>query len=70
MIEVQSDRTIMASAREITVVADYTKFGKIATVRQAPMERIYRVVTDSGVGPAHVAALPEKAVEVEVASLD
>lgn len=70
MTEVQSDRTIMASAREITVLADHTKFGKIATVRQAPMERIHRVVTDSGVGPAHVAALREKGVEVEVASLE
>jgi len=70
MTEVQSDRTIMASAREITVLADHSKFGKIATVRQASMERIHRVVTDSGVGPTHVAALREKGVEVEVASLD
>ena len=70
MTEVQSDRTIMASAREVTVLADHSKFGKIATVRQASIERIHRVVTDSGVGPAHVAALREKGVEVEVASLD
>jgi DeoR family transcriptional regulator of aga operon len=70
MTEVQSDRTIMDSAREITVLADHSKFGKIATVRQASIERIHRVVTDSAVGPAHVAALREKGVEVEVASLD
>jgi DeoR/GlpR family transcriptional regulator of sugar metabolism len=70
MTEVQSDRTIMASAREVTVLADHSKFGKIATVRQASIERIHRVVTDSEVGPAHVAALREKGVEVEVASLD
>jgi DeoR/GlpR family transcriptional regulator of sugar metabolism len=46
MTEVQSDRAIMASAREITVLADHTKFGRIATVRQAPIERIRRLVTD------------------------
>jgi len=57
MTEVQSDRAIMASAREITVLADHTKFGRIATVRQAPIERIRRLVTDSGVPEAQKRAL-------------
>lgn len=70
MTEVQSDKAIMASAREINVLADSTKFGKIATMRQAPIERLHRVVTDSGVGDADVASLREKGVEVEVAPLD
>lgn len=67
MTEVQSDRAIMASAREVNVLADHTKFGKIATVRQAPIERVYRVVTDSGVRESDVASLRESGTEVEVA---
>lgn len=70
MTEVQSGRAIMASAREVNVLADHTKFGKIATVRQTPIERVYRVVTDSGVREADVASLRERGAEVEVASLD
>jgi len=69
MTEVQSDRTIMASAREINVLADHTKFGKIATVRQAPIERVYRVVTDSGIRESDAASLREQGVEVAVATL-
>ncbi len=67
MTEVQSDRNIMASAKEVTVLADHTKFGKIATMRVAPIERVRRLVTDRGVPEATVAALREQGVEVEVA---
>jgi DeoR family transcriptional regulator of aga operon len=70
MTEVQSDRSIMAVAREITVLADHTKFGRIATVRQAPIEHVLRVVTDPGVPEAIVTTLCERGVEVEVASPD
>jgi DeoR/GlpR family transcriptional regulator of sugar metabolism len=59
----------MASAREIAVLADHTKFGRIATVRQAPIERIRRLVTDSGVPEASVEELRERGVEVEVVSI-
>ena len=66
MTEVQSDRAIMAAAGEITVLADHTKFGRIATVRQAPLERIRRLVTDSKLPHESVAALRDRGVEVEV----
>lgn len=65
MTEVESDRNIMASAKEITVMADHTKFGKIAMMRVAPIERVRRIITDSGVSEATVAALREQGVEVE-----
>ena len=70
MTEVQSDRALMASAREINVLADHTKFGKIATVRQAPIKRVSRVITDAGVRETDVMSLREQGVEVAVATLD
>lgn len=65
MTEVESDRDIMASAKEITVMADHTKFGKVAMMRVAPVERVRRIITDSGVSGATVAALREQGIEVE-----
>ena len=68
--EVQTDRTIIASVREVAVVAHHTKLGKIATVRQAAIGRVRRVITDSAVLKTGVSALRERGLEVEVASLD
>lgn len=67
MSEVQSDRSIMAAAQEITVLADHTKFGRVATMRQAPLERVHRIITDTGVSEATTKALREQSLEVVVA---
>jgi DeoR/GlpR family transcriptional regulator of sugar metabolism len=64
MTEVQSDRSIMAAAREITVLADHTKFGKIATMRQAPIERVQRLITDWQTPESALTALRTQGVEV------
>ena len=66
MTEVQSDRNIMASAREVIVLADHTKFGKIATMRVAPIEQVRRLITDPGIPESTLTALREGGVEVEV----
>ena len=67
MTEVQSDRNLMAIAGEITVLADHTKFGRIATLRQAPITGVRRLVTDEGAPPPIVEAIREQGVEVDVA---
>jgi DeoR family transcriptional regulator of aga operon len=70
MLEVESDRNMMASAKEIFVLADHTKFGNIAMMRVAPIERVRRIITDSGTSGAVVAACEEQGVEVEVVSTE
>ncbi len=70
MLEVESDRNMMASAKEITVLADHTKFGNIAMMRVAPIERVRRIITDSGTSGEVVAACEEQGVEVEVVSTE
>jgi DeoR family transcriptional regulator, aga operon transcriptional repressor len=70
MLEVESDRNMMASAKEIFVLADHTKFGNIAMMRVAPIERVRRIITDSGTAGAVVAACEEQGVEVEVVSTE
>ncbi len=66
MLEVESDRNLMASAKEVIVLADHTKFGKIAMMRVAPIERMRRIITDSGTPGAMVSTMEEQGVEVEV----
>lgn len=70
MLEVESDRNMMASAKEVIVLADHTKFGKIAMMRVAPIERMRRIITDSGTPGAMVAAMEEQGVEVEVVPVE
>ena len=67
MTEVQSDRNLMAIAGETTVLADHTKFGRIATLRQAPITAARRLVTDAGAPQPIVEAIREQGVEVDVA---
>jgi DeoR/GlpR family transcriptional regulator of sugar metabolism len=66
MAEVQSDRALMHVAREITVLADHTKFGRIATVRLAPIKRVHRVITDSGVAEEDIETLRDQGLAVDV----
>ncbi len=66
MAEVRSDQVLMSVAREITVLADHTKFGRIATVRVAPIKRVQRVITDGAVPSDSVDGLRDQGVMVEV----
>jgi len=68
--EVQSDRNIMAAAREVIVLADHTKFGKIAMMRVAPIVQVRRLITDSGIPGSTLAALREVGIEVEVTAAE
>jgi DeoR/GlpR family transcriptional regulator of sugar metabolism len=61
---------MMASAKEIIVLADHTKFGNIAMMRVAPIERVRRIITGSGTSGEVVAACEEQGVEVEVVSTE
>ncbi|HYO30649.1 MAG TPA: DeoR/GlpR family DNA-binding transcription regulator [Thermomicrobiales bacterium] len=67
MTEAQMDRAILAAAREVTILADHSKFGNVATVRLAPMSRVKRVVTDGKTPADHLDALREQGILVEVA---
>lgn len=66
--EVMTDRGIIEMAPELIVVADHTKFGKVASAYVAPVERITVLVTDSGIGQETVARLEEMGVRVIVAA--
>lgn len=55
LAEARSDQSLMESAREVTVLADHTKFGKVAMVKVCPISRVRRIVTGEELG--HESAL-------------
>ena len=66
MAEAQMDRAVMAVAREVIILADHTKFGRVATVRVAPIDRVRRVLTDDKTPSDQLDALQELGILVEV----
>lgn len=68
--EVMTDRAIIEMAPELVVVADHTKFGKVASAYLAPIERITTLVTDSETDPATLGHLEKMGIRVIVADAD
>lgn len=66
LVEASTDRALVAAAGEVIVLADHTKFGKMATVRVAPVSRVRRVITDAQAPSADVATLRTQHVLVDL----
>ncbi|GHO61806.1 DeoR family transcriptional regulator [Ktedonobacter sp. SOSP1-52] len=45
-LETMTDRVIVQCAREVILVADHTKFGKVATSIVAPLTAVQKIITD------------------------
>lgn len=49
--ETMTDRAILKAGRQVIVVVDHTKFGRVATARLAPIESIHTLVTSTETTP-------------------
>lgn len=67
LLDVQASRSLMAAAREVIVLADHTKFGKIATIRVAPIKSVHRLVTDAATPRDDITTLRDHSVTVTIA---
>jgi len=65
--EVMTDRAIIEMSPQLIVVADHTKFGKVASAYLAPLERVKVLVTDAEADPEAMARLREMGIQVIVA---
>jgi DeoR family ulaG and ulaABCDEF operon transcriptional repressor len=61
---IQMERSMIAHARELVILADESKFGRIGRLKLCPAERATRIVTTTEADPTLVAALRERGVEV------
>jgi DeoR family transcriptional regulator of aga operon len=64
VLEAQLNNVMMRSAREVTVVADFSKLGRRAISRIGPFERIHRLITDKRAPAQFTDALRQKGIEV------
>jgi DeoR family transcriptional regulator, aga operon transcriptional repressor len=62
--ETLTDRAILKIGRQVILVADHTKCGRVATAFLAPLSAVDVLVTDSGVAPEFEAALVERGIRV------
>ena len=65
--ETMTDRAIIQFAAEVILVADHTKFGKVATAFVAPVTAVHKIVTDDKAPRPLVAELQRMGIEVIVA---
>lgn len=65
--ETMTDRAILRIGREVVVVADYTKFGRIAPALLAPIESIHILVTDAQTSKHYIENLSLRGLKVIVA---
>lgn len=65
--EARSDQALMRAARAIVLVADHSKFGRVATVRVAPLTGIRRLITGHEAPPETVSLLSAQGITVELA---
>ena len=65
--EVPVKKQAAANARRVIVLADSSKINRDGLVMFLRLEEVHIFVTDSGIAPAHRAALEERGIEVLVA---
>ncbi|MGW4891485.1 DeoR/GlpR family DNA-binding transcription regulator [Kitasatospora sp. NPDC004240] len=69
LAESQTNRTLIASARRVVVVADHTKWGVVGLSGFAALDEIDVFVTDSGLNPQARGVLAEAVGELVVAQV-
>jgi DeoR family transcriptional regulator, fructose operon transcriptional repressor len=70
MLLVETERTMMACGQEVVLVADHSKFGRLALARLCGLEEVQRVVTDSGLPEPYRAMLAASGVDLVIAPED
>jgi DeoR/GlpR family transcriptional regulator of sugar metabolism len=65
--ETMTDRAILKAGREVIVVADHSKFGRVATALLAPIESVHTIVTDEGTQQDFLDAVQERGLRVVTA---
>jgi len=66
--EVITDRTILKRAREVILVADHTKCGKVASAFVAPLNQVNTFITDTHTSPEFLEGVRAGGVKVIVAN--
>ena len=64
VLEAQLNNLMIRSAKEVNVVADFSKLGRRSVSKIGPLERIHRLITDNRAAPEFKRGLRKKGIEV------
>ena len=67
LLLVETERQMMSCGQEVVIVADHTKFGRLALARLCGLDEVNRVVTDAGLPAEFRGILDAAGVRLEVA---
>jgi DeoR family ulaG and ulaABCDEF operon transcriptional repressor len=63
-LHIQMERSMIAHARELIILADESKFGTIGHLTLCPVEKAARIITTKEADPVLVARLRDKGIEI------
>jgi DeoR family transcriptional regulator, fructose operon transcriptional repressor len=69
LLLVETERQMMSCGQEVMIVADHTKFGRLALARLCGLEDVDSIVVDSGLGEEHRTILEAAGLAIHVAPL-
>jgi DeoR family transcriptional regulator of aga operon len=64
VLEAQLNNVMIRSAKEVNVVADFSKLGRRSVSKIGPFDRIRRLITDKRAAPEFIEGLRKKGIEV------
>lgn len=70
LLLVETERRMMACGQEVFIVADHSKFGRLALARLCGLEEVQHLVVDPGLPPEYRGILEAAGVTIHRASLD
>ena len=70
LLLVETERQMMSCGQEVMIVADHTKFGRLALARLCGLEEVRHLVVDSGVPDDYRILLESSGVTIHVAPLE
>ncbi|GAB6876904.1 DeoR/GlpR family DNA-binding transcription regulator [Thermaerobacter litoralis] len=70
LAEAETKRAMMRAAREVVLLADHSKLGRVTFAHVADLKEVDRLITDSGAPPQFVSQLRESGLEVHVAPVE
>ncbi|MBV8074859.1 MAG: DeoR/GlpR transcriptional regulator, partial [Planctomycetaceae bacterium] len=70
LLLVETERQMMSCGQEVMIVADHTKFGRLALARLCGLEEVRHLVVDSGVPDDYRILLESSGATLHVAPLE
>lgn len=68
LLLVETERQMMACGQQVVIVADHTKFGRLALARLCGLDEVHQLVTDPGLGDEFRTMLQDAGVAIHLAS--